>query len=88
MKTIEIAARLFGRQFLKLSFTIKEIEMPKPQLVQVEIIDSFGIGYANGTKPFVTPEEAKKLIEAKKAKPVTTPKKETATAKSAKVEKR
>jgi len=89
MKAIEIAARLFGRQFKIIKLTIKEIPMAKEATVRIKIVDSHGIGYANGHEYDVTPEEAKKLIGAKKAIPLTGPAKvETATAKTPNLEKR
>jgi hypothetical protein len=82
MKTIEIVARLFGRQFLKLEITTNEISMAKEEKkVSVLITDAYGIGYVAGREYEVNESEAVKLIEAKKAIPVTEPKKETATAK-------
>lgn len=88
MRRFEIAAHLFGRQFIKLNFTIKEEQMATQKMVWVTITDAHGIGYSAGSDYKVTPPEAKRLIELKKAKPKIEPKKETATAKNSKIEKR
>lgn len=88
MKLFEVAAQAFGRQLIKLSFTIKECNMPETKKARIEIIDSHGIGYAAGKEYDVDAAEAKRLIDAKKAKPVTEKKTEKATAKNTAVEKR
>ena len=93
MKSFEIVARLFGRQFNILSVTIKEEEAMKAELVRIRITNSHGIGYTKGQEYDVTPAEALKLCQDEKAialteMPAYRPEVETATLKMPKAEKR
>lgn len=83
MKTIEIAARLPGGRLLKIfQIKISTVEKSKKTAsVRIKITDALGIGYTAGKEYEVDPAEAKKLIEAQKAVPVTEQKIEKATAK-------
>lgn len=62
--------------------------LKETKTVKVKITNSHGLGYAQDGEYDVTPEEAKKLIEANKAVPVVEPKVENAKAKMTKTEKR
>lgn len=93
MKSIEIAARLFGRRFKIFTVTIKEEEAMEIELVRIKITDASGIGYVAGHVYSVSPAEALKLCQAGKAiavdeLPAYRPEVETATLKMPKAEKR
>lgn len=86
MTIIEIAVSFLGRRLTILTITKKEI-MASEKLVLIKITNAFGIGYAKGRVYEVSPDEAKKLIEAQKAI-AWSEEKENAAAKKTGVEKR